>query len=204
MKKLTLYIFLSFSLLGDENYCSFVKENTDKKDKAYNHINILCDNMEKTANKIHDIYRSSNNLSLYKNVLMKDSDLLTTKNGTETYNFSTREDFRAVFTSLSEKEYKEILENIRTKEMRRRYVNALLNDIDKNYDRSKSDCISGGIVEGNQIIGIKNRGFITVEERGKIILRWYKDSDDCQVVKAEDDMEFGYSEFEGLGISLSP
>ena len=70
----------------------------------------------------------------------------------------------------------------------------------KDFKRSNANCISGSVIEGNQIIGLKNGEFLTIESRDKIILRWYRDTKDCQVKKAEDDTYFTYEEFKEFNI----
>ncbi len=202
MNKFFILFISSLFLFGNDNYCSYVKKTvTDDQKIRYSYLLSLCDGMENVAEKLHDLYRSSHNIPLNKNILLKDEELLTVKDGKIKYDFANPADFKKVFTA-DKNNYKIILEDIRQESMRRRYVEALLHHVDKNYKRTKGECISGSIIEGNQIIGIKNRGFITVEDRGDIILRWYKDTDECEVVKSEDDMLFTQEEFKNLGLDL--
>lgn len=189
MYKTTFILLLSISTLFAEDYCNFV-ENNAKGKKEYSHLLSLCGYSTKSAGLIHDLYRSTKNIPLDQKVLIKDSDLIEN----DKYKFARGEYFQKIFTAKTKEEYNDYLEDVRIYQMRKRYINALKYNVDKNFSRKRSDCISGAIIEGNQIIGLKNGEFITVEERGDYILRWYRDIEGCRLEKPEDDIRFSYDE----------
>lgn len=65
-------------------------------------------------------------------------------------------------------------------------------------DGFTSKCISGTAIEGNVIFPISTNEFITLDEREKITLRWYYDSDNCTLIEKFNKVEFSFNEFENM------